>query len=170
MRFILIVSAAALLVPSLSVGQGASVPDWPLTPGLRVRVLSAVLGDKQQTGSVVSATSDTLVFLPVKQSASTALSTPNIARIEVVTGTHTNKLKGALLGLFAGAAAGAIYGAASYTPPKCDATTSWCLDIFGRQGNTVAGGVLGSLLGILTGTIVGSRESDTWVPVAVPAR
>jgi hypothetical protein len=148
MRFILMVSAAALVVPSLSVGQGAPVPDWPLTPGLRVRVLSAVLGDKQQTGSVVS---------------------PNITRIEVAGGTHTNKLKGALLGLFAGAAVGAIYGAASYTPPKCDATT-WCLDIWGRQGNTVAGGVLGSLLGILTGTIVGSRESDTWVPVAVPAR
>jgi len=169
MRFILIVSAAALVVPSLSVGQVAPVPDWPLAPGLRVRVLSAVLGDKQQTGSVVSATSDTLVFLPAKQAASTSLSTPNIARIEVARGTHTSKLKGALLGLFAGAAVGAIYGSASYTPPKCDATT-WCLDMFGRQFNTVAGGVLGSLLGILTGTIVGSRESDTWVPVAVPAR
>lgn len=169
MRFILIVSATAMVVPSLSVGQTGPVPDWPLTPGLRVRVLSAVLGDEQQTGRVVSATPDTLVFLPAKQSASTALSTPNIARIEVATGTHTNKLKGALLGLLAGAAAGAIYGSASYTPPKCDATT-WCLGIWGRQDNTVAGGVLGSLLGILTGTIVGSRESDTWVPVAVPAR
>jgi hypothetical protein len=169
MRFIPMVCAAALAVPALSAAQVAPTPDWPLTPGLRVRVLSAVLGDKQQTGSVVSATSDTVVFLPAKESASTTLSAPNIAMIEVARGTHTSKLKGALLGLFAGAAVGAIYASATYKPPKCAADT-WCLDIFGQGGDTVAGGVLGGLLGILTGTIVGSRQSDTWVPVAVPAR
>jgi hypothetical protein len=167
MRFISVV--AALLVPALSVAQNAPLPDWPLTPGLRVRVLSAVLGDQPATGSVVSATSDTLVFLPAKQSASTALSTPAIARIEVARGTHTSKLKGALLGLFAGAASGAILASATYKPPKC-APDAWCFEMFGQGDQALAGGVLGGLVGMLVGTMVGNRQTDTWVPVAVPVR
>jgi hypothetical protein len=168
MRFVQMVCAAALVVPALSVAQEAApVPDWPLAPGLRVRVLSAVLGDRAQTGSVVSATSDTLLFLPAKQSVATALSTPNIARIEVARGTHTRKLQGAALGLLAGAAAGAIWASAAYKAPKCQPNT-FCLDIWGQGGDTVAGGVLGGLVGVVVGMIVGDRPTDTWVPVAVP--
>jgi hypothetical protein len=169
MRFISIVCAATLLVPVLSTAQNAPVPDWPLTPGLRVRVLSAILGDQPTTGSVVSATSDTLVFLPAKQSASTALSTPTIARIEVARGTHTRKLQGGLLGLFAGAAAGAILASATYKPPTC-APNAWCFEMFGQGDQALAGGVLGGLVGTLVGIMVGNRQTDTWVPVAVPVR
>ena len=167
MRFILVVSATALIVPALTAAQTAAIPDWPLTPGLRVRVLSPALGNRPKTGSVVAATSDTLIFLPVKQSVSTALSTPEIARIEVARGTHTRRLEGALLGLFVGAAAGAIISSASYAPPKC-APGVWCMDVLGQGGETAAGGVLGGLLGMLVGTIIGDRKTDTWVPVTVP--
>ena len=168
MRFISMVCIAALAVPSLSAAQAAdTAPVWPLTPGLRVRVLSPALGGDAKTGNVVSATSDTLVFLPASESFSTALSTPQISRIEVVRGKHARKLKGALLGLLGGAGVGAILAAASYKPPKC-APGVWCLDILGQSGETVAGGVLGGLVGLLVGTIVGSHETDNWVPVAVP--
>jgi hypothetical protein len=163
------VYAAVLVVPALSAAQVTPTTDWPLTPGLRVRVLSAVLGDQPQTGSVVSATSDTLVFLPAKQAVSTPLSTPNIARIEVARGTHSRKLRGALWGLFAGAGAGAILAAATYKPPNCN-PNAWCFEILGQGGETALGGALGGLVGIIAGTIVGARETDTWVPVAVPAR
>jgi hypothetical protein len=168
MRFVPVL-CAALLVPALSAAQVAPIPDWPLTPGLRVRVLSPAFCKRPKTGNVVSATSDTIVFLPARHSASTALSTPEIARIEVARGTHTRKLQGALLGMFAGAAVGAIYASATYKPPKCQVDT-WCMDLWGQGGDTAAGGVLGGLLGILVGTIVGDRQTDTWVPVAVPAR
>jgi hypothetical protein len=164
MRFILMVSAAALVVPSLSAGQAAPIPDWPLTPGLRVRVLSAVLGDKQQTGSVVSATSDTVVFLAAKQSASTALSTPNIAWIEVARGTHTHKLKGGLIGFALGGALAAGYTAATWKK-----STTIGLD-FGRGGDAAFVGVFGGLVGGLVGLLVGSQETDTWVPVKLPNR
>jgi hypothetical protein len=170
MRFILVMCAVTLVTaPALSAAQAADpVPDWPLTPGVRVRVLSAALGWRPKTGNVVSATSDTLVFLPSKQSASTALSTPTISRIEVAQGKHTRKLQGALLGFLAGAGAGAILASVTYKPPKCAADT-WCLDLWGQGGETAAGGVLGGLLGLVVGVIAGSHETDNWVPVAMPA-
>jgi hypothetical protein len=169
MRFISMVCAAALVAPALSAAQAADpVPDWPLTPGLRVRVLSPALGWRPKTGNVVSATSDTLVFLPARQSASTAISTPKISRIEVAQGKRTHKLQGALLGLFIGAGAGAILASATYKPPKCAADT-WCMDLWGQGGDTAVGGILGGLVGTLIGTIVGDRPTDNWVPVAVPA-
>jgi hypothetical protein len=169
MRFTLMMFTASLMAPALSTAQvAAPTPDWPLTPGLRVRILSPVLGDRPQTGNVVSATSDTLVFLPAKQSASTAVSTPNIARVDVARGTHAHKLQGALLGLLAGAGAGLIIGSATYKPPKCNPDV-WCMDMFGEAGNTVAGAVLGGLLGTITGLFIGSRETDNWVQVTVPS-
>ena len=120
MRFIPMMFAAVLVVPVMSTAQTPdAVPDWPLTPGLRVRVLSPALGWRPKTGNVVSATSDTLVFLPAKQSASTAISTPKISRIEVAQGKRTHKLQGALLGLFVGAGVGAIWASASYKPEPC---------------------------------------------------
>ena len=170
MRFTFLVFAGSLMAPALSTAQVAAPNlDWPLTPGLRVRVLSAALGDSPQTGSVVSATSDTLVFLPAKQSASTAVSTPNIARVDVSQGTHTHKLRGALLGFLAGTGVGLVIGSATYKPPKCTADV-WCMDMFGEAGSTVAGGVLGGLLGTITGLMIGSHETDNWVQVKLPNR
>ena len=169
MRFIRILCSAALVAPSLSAAQAPLIPAWPITAGERVRISSPTLGDKYQTGSVVSVTSDTLVFLPAKQSTSMAISTPNIVRMDVARGTHTSKLKGGLLGLALGVGVGAAIGAATYKPPKCGGG-QWCIDLFGRQGDAVVGGVAGGLLGTISGLIIGGRQTDTWVPVAVPGR
>lgn len=165
MRFIRILCSAALVAPTLSAAQTPAIRDWPIASGSRVRILSPSLGGQKQTGSVLSATSDTLVFLPAKQTTSTSISTPNIVRIEVARGTHTSKLKGALLGFVIGAGAGSAIGSATYKPPKC---VDFCFDMFGRGGNIVGGGVLGGFFGTIAGTIVGARQADTWVPVAVP--
>jgi hypothetical protein len=170
MRFTLMVFAASLIVPALSTAQVATpTPDWPLTPGLRVRVLSPELGWRPKTGSVVSSTSDTLVFIPAKESFTTAISTPKISRVDVAQGTHTRKLQGALLGFLAGAGAGLIIGSVTYKPPRCNPDV-WCMDMFGQAGSTVAGGVLGALLGTVTGLLIGSHESDNWVQVKLPNR
>lgn len=159
--------SAALMVPALSAAQTAAVRDWPIAAGTRVRILSPALGDQKQTGSVVSATSDTLVFLPVKQSISMPISTPNIARIEVVRGTHSRKLVGALVGFVAGAGVGSLIGSATYKkPPKC---VGFCFQMMdARSDAVIAGSVLGGLGGTIVGLVVGLRQSDTWVPVAVP--
>ena len=169
MRLISMMCTAALAVLALAAAQAPDpAPVWPLTPGLRVRVLSPELGWRPKTGNVVSTTADTLVFLPSKQSASTAISTPRISKIEVAQGKHTRKLQGALLGFLAGAGAGAILASVTYKPPKC-AADAWCMDLWGQGGDTAAGGILGGLLGTVVGMIVGSHETDNWVPVAVPA-
>ena len=166
MRFIRMLCVAAIAAPTLSAAQTVQAPDWPIAPGSRVRISSRVLGDGNQTGSVVSATSDTLVFRSAKQSISTAISTPNIARIEVARGTHSTKAKGALVGLLIGGLGTAALVAATWTPPK---NCFGCLD-FGRGGDAAFLGVFGGLGGAIVGALVGMRETDTWVPVAVPAR
>jgi hypothetical protein len=164
MRFIRTLYTAALMVPTLALAQSTPSGSWPIAAGSRVRILSPVLGDQAQTGSVVSATSDTLVFLPHKTSNSTPIGTPNIVRLDVSTGTHSNKLKGALLGFALGAGVGAVIGSATYHP--CNN----CFDILGRGGNIAAGSVVGALIGTAGGMVIGSRPSDSWVTVPVPRR
>ena len=168
MRLISMVCIAALAVPALSAAQAAdSIAVWPLTPGLRVRVLSPTLGWRPKPEMWFRRPPTRSSSFRLRSPPSTAISTPKIARIEVAQGKHTRKLQGALLGLFVGAGAGAILASATYKPPKC-APDVWCIDLFGRGGQTAPGGMLGGLLGLLVGTIVGSHETDNWVPVAVP--
>ena len=163
MRFIRILCSAALVAPTFAAAQAGPIPEWPITPGSRVRILSPILGDQKQTGWVVSTTSDTLVFLPAKQSTSTAIGTLNIVAIDVAHGTHTQKLQDALVGLLVGAGGGAILGYATYKRPKpCD----YCL-VFGRGFATAIAGGVGGILGTFVGVLFGSRQGDTWVPVAV---
>jgi hypothetical protein len=162
MRFILMLGAATLVAPALAAAQASVIPDWPIAAGSRVRILSPVLGRTVQTGSIVSATSDTLVFRRGAQSTSTPIGTPSIVTIDVAQRTHTRKLTGGVLGLAIGAGVGAIIGDVTYKP------CTNCFDIFGRSGNVVAGSILGGLAGTLTGVIVGNRQFDNWVPVTVP--
>jgi len=169
MRLIRILCSAALVAPTLSAAQSPLIPTWPVTAGSRVRISSPVLGDKLQVGSVLSATSDTLVFLAAKQSTSTAIGTPNIVGMDVARGTHTSKMKGSLMGFLLGAGSGAALGAATYKRPKCDPDV-WCLDMFGQGGQAAVGAILGAVSGTMLGLIIGSRPTENWVPVAVPGR
>jgi hypothetical protein len=130
-----------------------------------VRILSAVLGARAATGRVVSTNSDTLLFRWDKRSVPTALATPSIVKLEVARGTHTTKLKGSLIGLFLGATTGAVIGAATYAP-SCN---GFCFDL-GQGFAAAAGGLVGGAGGAIVGVLVGSRQSETWVPVAVPSR
>jgi hypothetical protein len=171
MGLIRILCSAALVAPTLSAAQSPPIPDWPVEAGSRVRISSPVLGRRIQTGSVLSATSDTLVFLAAKQSVSTAIGTPKILGMDVARGTHTTKLRGALSGLLVGAGSGALLGAVTYKRPKCDAPSGeWCIDLFGQGGSTALGATLGGVLGTFTGLAIGSRPTENWVPVAVPGR
>ena len=157
--------AIALIAPTLSAAQEVPIPDWPIAAGSRVRILAPVLGDRQQIGNVVSATWDTVVFLPAKQSASTAIGTPNIIRIEVAKGKHMQMGKGAVMGFLIFGGAGAFMANATYHDCHPD-----CLWVTSRRSETLTAGVLVGLLGAFAGAAVGSRQTDTWVPVAVPRR
>ena len=159
MRVILTLCAAVIVTPTSSVAQAA---DWPIAPDSRVRVLSPVLGKQFVTGRIVSATPDTLVFRAASGSTSTPIPTPNIVRIDIARGTHTNAARGGFAGFVAGAFIGAAIAAAA-TPPPC----TNCLD-FSQGYAALGGGLAGGVIGALVGVAIGKRPSDTWVPVAVP--
>jgi len=163
MRLKPILCVAAVMTASASGAQEAPIADWPVAAGARVRILSPALGDRQQIGNVVSATWDTLVFVAVKQSTSTAIATSNIVRIDVSKGKHTQMGKGAVMGFLIFGGAGAFMSNVAYHDchPHCLWKTS-------RNSDTLIGGVSGALLGAFVGAALGGRKTDTWVPVAVP--
>lgn len=164
MRFILTLCAAAVMTPTLSAGQAEPVPDWPIAPGSRVRILSPVLDKRLATGSVVSATADTLVFRAASESTSTAIPTPNIIKIDIARGTHTNTARAGFAGAAIGAFVGAMIGGATHPPPCTN-----CLD-FSQGAAALGGGLAGGVIGALVGVAIGKRPTDIWVPVAVPPR
>jgi len=163
MRLKRILCVAAVMTASASGAQDAPIADWPLAAGARVRILSPALGDRRQIGNVASATWDTLVFIPVKQSTSTAIATPNIVLMDVSKGKHTQMGKGAVMGFLIFGGAGALMSNVAYRDchPHCLWKTT-------RRSDTLIGGVFGGLLGAFVGAAVGGRQTDTWVPVAVP--
>jgi hypothetical protein len=165
MRLNAMMLGVVLLAPVAVRPQAPPSAEWPVAAGSRVKILSPVLGERAQTGNVVSAAADTLVFRQARDAASVAIATPNIVKIEVSRGTHTRKAKGALLGFLIGAAAGAAIGAAAYKKPK---PCGFCFLQDTRAFDTTLGGVLGGVIGTGIGVIVGARQTDTWVPVAVP--
>jgi len=172
MRHISTFYAIALAVPALASAQTAGNLMWPVQAGSRVRILSPVLGDERQTVTVVSSTSDALVYRQNSQAAAQTLSSGAITRMEISTGTRAHKAKGALIGLFAGAALGGIIGYATWQRPTCKDPNSpfGCIAIdFGRGGDAAFAGGLGGMLGTLVGALIGIHSMDTWVPVtAVP--
>ena len=167
MRYYRILSTAALVLPGI-VGAQAPGSEWPIAAGSRVRIVSPILGDRRQTGIIAASTSDTLIFRPAARDASPiAIATPNIARIEVDSGTHSRKAKGALAGFLIGVGAGALIGAATYQKPK---PCGFCFIEDSRGFDAALGGFLGGAVGAITGAVIGSRQTESWVPVAVPRR
>lgn len=168
--FGMILCGVAIATPSaMASAQAAQVSDWPIAAGSRVRIVSPILGSERQTGTVVMATPDSLIFRRAKQSTTTAISTPNIVKLEVAQGTHRHVAKGALIGFGVGAVVGGILGYATHSS-GCK-SSGGCIAIdFGPGGDAaLAGGILG-VLGLVVGGIAGTYQTDTWVPVAVPPR
>jgi len=158
------------LIPALAATQSSSaqwpVTNWPLDSGSKVRILSAVLGDQFQKGTVISTKADSVVFRPASQLTPFSIATNNIVKLELARGSHQRKAKGALIGFLVGAAGGAALAAATYKRTPC----SWvCIFDFSRGQTAFLGGTLGALGGTLVGTLLGAAmPAETWVPVAIP--
>jgi hypothetical protein len=170
MRYVSMLYAITLAAPALVRAQAPANPDWPVQAGSRVRILSPVFGDNRQTVTVVSSTGDALVFRLSGQAASQTLSSGAISGMEISTGSRAHKAKGALIGLVAGAAIGGIIGYATWQRPTCrDPQGFGCIALdFGRGGDAAFAGAAGGILGTIVGALVGTHQTDTWVPVTVP--
>jgi hypothetical protein len=169
MRFISMACAAALLVPALVAAQEtASVPEWPLDSGSRVRIQAAAFSGQTQQGIVVSTRADTLHFQPWRGTGSDAVGLNDITRLDILHGTHSHKLAGALIGF---ALAGGLTAGITAATWKKPSGTGFMPGLdFGRGGDAAFGGLLAGLLGGVVGLLVGTHETETWVPVKLPNR
>jgi hypothetical protein len=171
MRYVSMLYAICLGVPVFSVAQTPDNPEGMVQSGSRVRILSPVFGDKTQTATVISSSPESLVFRLNAGSAPQTLSTSTITRMDVSTGTHARKLKGALIGLATGALVGGIVGYATYQRPTCKDPNGGfgCIAIdFGPSGDAAFAGAAGGILGTFAGMLLGARHTDTWTPVIMP--
>jgi len=164
MRFYEMMLAVALMAPGAAAAQANASIEWPVAVGSRVRILSPVLGDERKTGTVAASAADTLLFRPARDASAIPLTTPNIVKMDIASGTHTRKAKGALLGFVIGAGVGAVLGAATYKKQK----DCFCIVPDTRSFDAALGGVLLGIVGTGVGLIIGARDTDTWVPVAIP--
>jgi hypothetical protein len=123
-----------------------------------------MFGHDKQVGTLMSATADSVVFRPKSLSNTVSVATMDIRRMDVGRGTHTRKMKGALIGFVTAAVLGGAITAATWQKPKnCFA----CFD-FGRSGDAAFIGGFSGLLGAIVGGIVGSRATESWEPVFIP--
>jgi hypothetical protein len=183
MRFLKLICVALLLAASPSAAQDVpaaqDIPasDWPIAVGSRVRIRSALLNDSRNQytplgfryvmGTVVSATPDTLTFRADGDTAAATaiIPTQRILMLEIARGTHDNRGKGALLGSLAGLIGGEAFAAITHN--SCQEGNC---DGFYGPGVLNTGRLFGVLAGVAIGAWMGSRPSDTWVPVEVPRR
>jgi hypothetical protein len=165
---------ATLVAASPLAAQNAPASDWPVAEGSRVRIRSLMLGDdgpfhgaRYATGSVVSATPDTLTFRADGDSTTTAiLPIRRISKLEIAQGTHDNKKYGAWVGALSGFIAGATIAGLWHKP--CGDME--CPNGYYRERSGTAGGLLGAVAGAAVGAWLGRRPVETWVRVKMPAR
>ena len=164
MRIIPMLCTIALVTPLVAGAQEPSNSSWPLATGSRVRILSPVLGDNKEQGTVVSMTRESIVFQQKSVNAPQSLGVNAISQIDVSQGTHSRKLKGFGWGFAIGAGLAAGITAATWQKPK---DCVFCMD-FGRGGDAAMAAPFGGVLGGVVGLLFGARQTETWVPVDIP--
>lgn len=173
MRFFSTFCAVLLVTPVAGISQVSQPDVIRVDAGSRVRIAAPVFGPEKQVGTVVSLTRDTLVLRHGASTAFRPVATSEITALEVSSGTHTRKAKGALWGLVIGAGSGAILGYTLYKEPKCRDEISGCILVLApdsKSSNAAFSAVGGGLLGILAGTLFGMHATETWTPGTVGAR
>ncbi len=175
MRFMSTLCAVALMTPVAGFSQTASPDEARADVGSRVRVAAPVFGTKKQVGTVESLKPDTIVLRLGAKTANQAVAVREISSLEVARGKHSQKGKGALWGTVIGSGTGAVLGYALYKEPKCQSNGFFSCFAFtigptSRGSNTAVSALGGGIVGALIGTLVGSRQTDTWVPASLAAR
>lgn len=173
MRFTSTFCAVVLLTPVSGMSQMSQSDVIRVDTGSRVRIAAPVFGPEKRVGTVVSLTRDTLFLRQGANTAFQPVATSEITALEVSSGTHTRKAKGALWGLLIGAGSGAVLGYTLYKEPKCRDEGFGCLILIGPDSkgtNAAFSAVGGGLLGMLAGTLFGMHETETWAPGTVGAR
>ena len=161
--------ALTLIVANLAGAQTAPDITWPLDSGTKIRIRAASLGASFRRGTLTRTTPDSITIEPLRAGAF-SVGLDQVSSVQVLTESHTAKAKYTMIGLLIGAGTGAILGAATYSPAKCDASVTFCVDVFDRGATTAVAAVALGAVGALVGLMAGASPKETWVPVSVPAR
>jgi hypothetical protein len=142
------------LVPFATLAAQEQPP--PLEPGVRVRITAPDLGIEKQQATFQALRGDTLVIM-----TDTWMECPlsSVTRIDRYQGQKSwGWWKGALIGLGAGATAGAIVGASEYEAGNC---------VRFNKGNCAVIGaiVIGVPAALVGGVMAGTIKTDRWEEV-----
>ena len=159
LQIVLMLSAT----PATIVAQ-SSAASWPVESGSRVRIEAPVF-NKPKVATVVAAEGDTLVFRAGKSGTVNPIAVTDITRLDVSRGSHTRRMRGFLVGFAAGALISEAIDAMGFDQSKC----LGCAGI-GRWADVAVVGVVGGTIGGIAGVLMGSGQTETWEPVALPKR
>jgi hypothetical protein len=173
MRFVSTLCAVVLVLPVVAAAQISQPDILQVDTGSRVRIAAPVFGPGKQVGTVISVTRDTLVLRHGASTSFQSVARSDITALEIYSGSHTNKAKGALWGLLIGAGSGGILGYTMYQEPKCQSDGFGCFMLIGpdsKGSNAALSAVAGGIVGIIAGTLFGMHATETWVPGTVGAK
>jgi hypothetical protein len=139
-RVVLIV--ATLSSPPLLPLVGQEV--WLLTPGFRVRITAADLGIRQQVGTLVTPCGDTLVISGSNPNSTLRVPCTSLTAVDISSGQKSRWAEGLGLGLFVGAATGAILGAACCRYGDVEVVAAPFFAGMGAAGGAFLGMLIGS--------------------------
>ena len=157
---------AVVLIASLASAAGAQEPSTRpagVEAGARVRASAPATGIV--TGRVVEAGRDSLAVARDHGADTVRLALNQLTSLDVSTGRHKRRWRGAGFGFLGGAALGAVLGAATYRKPECSGDTYFC-DL-GQGFDAAFGAVLLGGAGAVAGAIVGGGSTDDWQPVVL---
>ena len=169
MRMLRVMAICAVVIAKGAFAQADSVVSWPVDSGSLVRVKAASLGPTFRRGTLTSTTTDSITLEP-SRAGRFSVGLDQITSLQVLQESHTEKAKYTLIGLLVGAAGGAILGAATYAPGKCDPSAIICIDVFDRGSTAAMGAVLLGAVGGLVGLMAGASPKETWASVPLPAK
>ena len=145
------------LVASSAHAQSAITVGFP-APGSHIKLESPA--GARHFGTLISASSDSIIFCPEEMDSRIALPTTRVAKLEVSSGKERRILEDALLGMvFTGGTAAAV-AALTWRPEG---------DFYFTRGTTAAIiAVPAGILGAIAGAAIGAIPRDRWVRVPIP--
>lgn len=133
-------------------------------PGARLRLITPRLESSQQTVTVISATSDSVVFRSIADPVARTIPISAISAVDVRSYGERPFLRNMLIGAAIGAGAGAVVAAAAYE--ECED----CYFPVSRSAETAGGALLGSLGGLLGGLAVAAfQREERWTRIPLNA-
>jgi hypothetical protein len=158
MRHLIWLSTIGLLVlPTVAWSQDPPA----IVPGSRLRITQLEAGkSKRHSGTVVTATADTVVLRQDGLGATATYSLARISGLELSRERKGHVAVGVGVGFLAGAGTGALVGALACKDQGCFSGS----DELGALPAALGAGI-GAVAGMLVGAVIGAHKTDAWESV-----